>query len=151
MEKKKYMECLLYNAGQQWKWLARYSFIVWVAIYWWPQINFTILNECPPYTEIFSKRRKIYSVCVEGLSYWGYVNLNFFSKESPLTGGVKSNWCWKHKNWWHEIVKVFFYKNLTCHHIKLFLLFFVAKSSYDFLPSSRQTMNYIPELCIKWI
>ena len=25
-------------------------------------------NGCPPYTEIFSKRRKIYSVCVESLS-----------------------------------------------------------------------------------
>ena len=27
------------------------------------------LNDHPPYTEIFSKRRKIYSVCVEGLSW----------------------------------------------------------------------------------
>ena len=33
-----------------------------------PEINSTSLNWCPPYTEIFSKRRKIYSVCVEGLS-----------------------------------------------------------------------------------
>ena len=29
------------------------------------QRNWLILIECPPYTEIFSKRRKIYSVCVE--------------------------------------------------------------------------------------
>ena len=32
------------------------------------KINSISLNCCPPYTEIFSKRRKIYSVCVEGLS-----------------------------------------------------------------------------------
>ena len=29
------------------------------------KINRLSLNRCPPYTEIFSKRRKIYSVCVE--------------------------------------------------------------------------------------
>ena len=32
------------------------------------KINRVILNSCPPYTEIFSKRRKICSVCVESLS-----------------------------------------------------------------------------------
>ena len=32
------------------------------------QRNWVSLNRCPPYTEIFSKRRKIYSVCVESLS-----------------------------------------------------------------------------------
>ena len=32
------------------------------------KINRISLNRCPPYTEIFSKRRKIYSVCVESLS-----------------------------------------------------------------------------------
>ena len=32
------------------------------------KINRLSLNRCPPYTEIFSKRRKIYSVCVESLS-----------------------------------------------------------------------------------
>ena len=32
------------------------------------KINWSSLNSCPPYTEIFSKRRKIYTVCVEGLS-----------------------------------------------------------------------------------
>ena len=32
------------------------------------KINSFSLNWCPPDTEIFSKRRKIYSVCVEGLS-----------------------------------------------------------------------------------
>ena len=32
------------------------------------KINIISLNCCPPYTEIFSKRRKIYSVCVESLS-----------------------------------------------------------------------------------
>ena len=32
------------------------------------KINSLSLNRCPPYTEIFSKRRKIYSVCVESLS-----------------------------------------------------------------------------------
>ena len=31
------------------------------------KINRYSLNRCPPYTEIFSKRRKIYSVCVESL------------------------------------------------------------------------------------
>ena len=31
------------------------------------KINRLSLNRCPPYTEIFSKRRKIYSVCVESL------------------------------------------------------------------------------------
>ena len=31
-----------------------------------PKINRKCLMECHPYTEIFSKRRKIYSVCVEG-------------------------------------------------------------------------------------
>ena len=32
------------------------------------KINRVSLNRCPPYTEIFSKRRKICSVCVESLS-----------------------------------------------------------------------------------
>ena len=32
------------------------------------KINMVSLNWCPPDTEIFSKRRKIYSVCVESLS-----------------------------------------------------------------------------------
>ena len=32
-----------------------------------PKINRISLNGCPQYTEIFSKRRKIYSVCVEDL------------------------------------------------------------------------------------
>ena len=32
------------------------------------KINRLSLNRCPPYTEIFSKRRKIYAVCVESLS-----------------------------------------------------------------------------------
>ena len=32
--------------------------------------NNWILIECPPDTEIFSKRRKIYSICVEGMSWW---------------------------------------------------------------------------------
>ena len=32
------------------------------------KINMFSLNRCPPDTEIFSKRRKIYSVCVESLS-----------------------------------------------------------------------------------
>jgi hypothetical protein len=32
------------------------------------KINRFSLNRCPPDTEIFSKRRKIYSACVEGLS-----------------------------------------------------------------------------------
>ena len=32
------------------------------------RINRVSLNRCPPYTEIFSKRRKICSVCVESLS-----------------------------------------------------------------------------------
>ena len=31
------------------------------------QINWANLNGCPPYTEIFSKRRKIYSFCVEDM------------------------------------------------------------------------------------
>ena len=31
------------------------------------QINSISLNRCPPYTEIFSKRRKIYSVMCGGL------------------------------------------------------------------------------------
>ena len=31
------------------------------------QRNWIILIECPPYTEIFSKRRKIYSLCVEDM------------------------------------------------------------------------------------
>ena len=31
------------------------------------KINRSSLNRCPPYTEIFSKRRKIYSFCVESL------------------------------------------------------------------------------------
>ena len=33
-----------------------------------PEINRLSLNWCSPYTEIFSKRRKICSVCVESLS-----------------------------------------------------------------------------------
>ena len=32
------------------------------------KINMSSLNRCPPYTEIFSKRRKIYTLCVESLS-----------------------------------------------------------------------------------
>ena len=32
------------------------------------KINRLSLNRCSPYTEIFSKRRKIYAVCVESLS-----------------------------------------------------------------------------------
>ena len=36
---------------------------------WWrSKRNKLILIECPPDTEIFSKRRKIYSICVEGMS-----------------------------------------------------------------------------------
>ncbi len=31
------------------------------------KINWLSLNSCSPYTEIFSKRRKIYAVCVESL------------------------------------------------------------------------------------
>ncbi len=30
------------------------------------------LIECPPYTEIFSKRRKIYSECVEDMRWWPF-------------------------------------------------------------------------------
>ena len=41
------------------------------------KINMLSLNRCPPDTEIFSKRRKIYSVCVESLS----MNIT-----NPLTG-----------------------------------------------------------------
>ena len=41
----------------------------WEAAELQPEINWANLNLCPPYTEIFSKRRKICSVCVEGLSY----------------------------------------------------------------------------------
>ena len=51
------------------------------------KINKVSLNRCPPYTEIFSKRRKICSVCVESLSMT--VNccnscLNNSSKKSNL-------------------------------------------------------------------
>ena len=42
------------------------------------KINRVSLNRCPPYTEIFSKRRKIYSVCVESLSM-----LLFRTKKQP--------------------------------------------------------------------
>ncbi len=53
------------------------------------QINWDSLNWCPPYTEIFSKRRKIYSFCVKGLSMhdmwlmikWTWIN---FKKTLPL-------------------------------------------------------------------
>ena len=32
-----------------------------------PKINTSLLIKCPPDTEIFSKRRKIYSICVESM------------------------------------------------------------------------------------
>ena len=41
------------------------------------KINLFTLNCCPPYTEIFSKRRKIYSVCVEGLSMINKVTASY--------------------------------------------------------------------------
>ena len=44
---------------------TKYQFSMLVCSF---KINRYILNRCPPCTEIFSKRRKIYSVCVENLS-----------------------------------------------------------------------------------
>ena len=42
------------------------------------KINTISLNRCSPYTEIFSKRRKIYSVCVESLSMNTYTLISVF-------------------------------------------------------------------------
>ena len=50
----------------------------------------------------------------------------------------------------HKEIEKSSFLHPACQHIKLFLLFFfVAKSSNNFLPSSRQMMNYIIEFCIK--
>ena len=50
----------------------------------------------------------------------------------------------------HKEIEKSSFLRLACQHMKLFPLFFVvAKSLFDFLPSSRQMMNYKLELCIK--
>ena len=43
--------------------------LCWETAWWQSERNKLILIECPPDTEIFSKRRKIYSICVEGMSW----------------------------------------------------------------------------------
>ena len=48
---------------------------------------------------------------------------------------------------WKE---VFFHKSDLLPH-KTISSYFCCKEFINFLPSSRQMMNYIPELCIKWI
>ena len=52
------------NSCRSLSWFMVHSRPLWVRS-WRNKLS---LNECPPYTEIFSKRRKIYSVCVESLS-----------------------------------------------------------------------------------
>ena len=78
------------------------------------KINRLSLNRCPPYTEIFSKRRKIYAVCVESLSMpthrikqWvvesciqiKFVNA-FFAKTEDRLG---TKWIWYEKATYYEM------------------------------------------------
>ena len=60
--------------------VALYNSLSWNHHMGGPKRNWLILIECPPDTEIFSKRRKIYTWCVEGMSWWQQVpsaGLNF--------------------------------------------------------------------------
>ena len=50
------------------------------------QINLVHLIGCPPDTEIFSKRRKIYSICVEGRDSSELATVNLRSSRSKQTG-----------------------------------------------------------------
>ena len=57
-----------------------------------PARNTFILSECHPHTEIFSKRRKIYSRCVEDLSKLKMVDLKSLTMcmdQVPLHKGLK--------------------------------------------------------------
>ena len=78
------------------------------------KINRLSLNRCPPYTEIFSKRRKIYAVCVESLSmptHWTkqwvvesriqirFVN-TFFARTKHRLG---TKWMWYEKATCYEM------------------------------------------------
>ena len=64
-----------------WKWLDLASTIVYYFLgfsrinetaRWQSERNIYELIRCPPDTEIFSKRRKIYSFCVESMSWYTF-------------------------------------------------------------------------------
>ena len=68
------------------------------TVRWQSERNRYVLIRCPPDTEIFSKRRKIYTFCVEGMSWWyfltssGWTNLILTQKllRMPKNLGVNT-------------------------------------------------------------
>ena len=89
----KSLPSLIENVHKHWMWtVALYNSLLWNHHMGGPKRNWQILIECPPDTEIFSKRRKICTWCVEGMSWWQQVpsaGLNFQDDRSlSLTVGV---------------------------------------------------------------
>ena len=78
------------------------------------KINRLSLNRCPPYTEIFSKRRGIYAVCVESLSMSTHrikqclvescIQTKFVNTFFAMTNNrLGTGWMWDEKATYYEM------------------------------------------------